>query len=517
MKRYLYLLHRWVGIALGGIVLIWFASGLLMLYAKPSAISHEQRLAHSKPLHVDASWLSAGAAWAQGGPAGASPEHIRSAQLLEQGGEPVWLFQDRQGKRHIISARTGVAMVTDRARALSIAAHWSDSQPSWISTTERDAATAMMTYDPFRPFHRIALNDAEHTEIYLSAQSGEVVRAFTPIDRVLFWGGSYLHFMRPFDALGLGDLRKPLLTWGALAACLATLIGLWIGLSRWRPGWFGGRRYAEGRTHPYRTFWQRWHFWLGLSGGLITLTWLLSGFFANNPWKLFNTGHKMHAQHEMARYQGGPIPAAALNMPMQQVRAALDQTTQQAVELVWFSLGERAVLRAYNALGQSVPLRSVPETNATLNAPFFDRDALLAAARRVNHDAPIQSAVWLQEYDLYYYPQRRQAQSERPLPVLRVALGDAKDTWLYLDPETGKQIAKFDGSGRVFRWVFRALHTWDIGWLASRPLWDMWMIGTGLIGLALSWSAVVIGWKRLQRKFTPTQSRQPHPSTKPLR
>jgi hypothetical protein len=38
MKRLLFTLHRWLGIGLGLVMLLWFASGLAMLYAGPSML-----------------------------------------------------------------------------------------------------------------------------------------------------------------------------------------------------------------------------------------------------------------------------------------------------------------------------------------------------------------------------------------------------------------------------------------------------------------------------------------------
>jgi hypothetical protein len=49
--------------------------------------------------------------------------------------------------------------------------------------------------------------------------------------------------------------------------------------------------------------------------------------------------------------------------------------------------------------------------------------------------------------------------------------------------------------------VYSALHHWDFGWLYQRPLWDAWMLTWVALGLLLSVSAVVIGWRRLRITF----------------
>lgn len=157
--------------------------------------------------------------------------------------------------------------------------------------------------------HRVALNDADGSQLHISAKTGEVVRVTTTISRTLTWLGSWLHFFRPLDDIGLGEQRKDILTWSAFAACFAVLTGLWVGWQRWRPGWFGQRRYGSGQVHPYRERWPRWHFWLGLTGGGWAMLWIFSGFLANNPWHLFS--HASVRPAELARYHGGGMPVGA--------------------------------------------------------------------------------------------------------------------------------------------------------------------------------------------------------------
>jgi uncharacterized iron-regulated membrane protein len=48
VKRTLFILHRWLGIALGLFMLIWFFSGLVMIYAGASRVDSLTRLAHSQ-------------------------------------------------------------------------------------------------------------------------------------------------------------------------------------------------------------------------------------------------------------------------------------------------------------------------------------------------------------------------------------------------------------------------------------------------------------------------------------
>ena len=92
------------------------------------------------------------------------------------------------------------------------------------------------------------------------------------------------------------------------------------------------------------------------------------------------------------------------------------------------------------------------------------------------------------------YVARSRITSDR---VFRIVCGD---TWWQIDDSDGRIIEKLDTSRRVYRWVFRALHTLDFPALVERPA-----LRSGLImllcggGFCFSLTGVVIGWRRLKR------------------
>jgi hypothetical protein len=99
--------------------------------------------------------------------------------------------------------------------------------------------------------------------------------------------------------------------------------------------------------------------------------------------------------------------------------------------------------------------------------------------------------------------------NEKPLPVYLAKLGDESGTLIYVDPQDGRLIGKYDRSRRVLRWLYSALHHWDFGWLYYRPLWDVWMLVWISFGLVLGASSVVIGWRRLKKSFAPKKQAAP--------
>lgn len=506
MKRLLFLVHRWVGVVLALFMTLWFFSGLVILYSVQMNQSRLQQLVHAELLQPEAGWLSLGEAWERsaagrkqaeaGGKASArrGENAITEARLVRHAGQPQWLVEETSGRRLAISAIDGSLQETSAETAGRIAGQWVNGAQAEQATAVRfietvDKPQIIRNQDAQRPFHHFAVDDGSGRELYISARSGEVVHVSTRIERGLYWAGNWLHFFRFLDLTSFGESRAEILMWSVIAAFVACLTGLIVGWLRWRPGLFGKATYAEGRVHPYRAFWFRWHFWAGLIGGSFALAWALSGFVNGNTWKLFTPATP--SRDELVRYYGSGLPAAARDWKP----VALDGAAAEVVELSWRRLGDQAVLLAYDRNGQRQPLAAAAER--------FDNEALIDAVRRLAGDRVNATAMLLAEYDSYYYLRHGRGGFERPLPVVRVDLDDAAATRFYLDPQDGRLLLRQDNIRRAYRWLFNALHYWDIGWLYVRPAWDAWMLVWIAFGLVLSVSSLVIGWKRLKFTFKP--------------
>ena len=116
--------------------------------------------------------------------------------------------------------------------------------------------------------------------------------------------------------------------------------------------------------------------------------------------------------------------------------------------------------------------------------------------RDTNPDISIAETATLNEYDSYYYSRDAQA----PLPVVRMKLGDADKTWLYVDPTLAQVVGQVNRQNRVERWLYNGLHTLDFSFLYyNRPLWDAVVILLSLGGTAVSSIGLLLGLKRLRR------------------
>lgn len=488
MKRLLFLIHRWSGVALALFMVLWFFSGLLIVYASQLNQTRVQQWARAETLVPAQGWLSLGEALQYSGKAASDGVlAVHEARLVRVAGQPVWQIEDGKGLRHALSAIDGSTLKVSADAALGIARQWSGSTAEGLQFVETlESPTILRNAENLKPFHRVVLGDGKGGELLISARTGEVVHASTRVERAMYWAGSWVHLFRFLDLAGLDKQRVDVLLWLAGLAFLATLTGLIVGWLRWRPGLFGKATYSEGRVHPYKQVWFTWHFWAGLIGGLVVLTWTLSAYLNGNPWQIFSPANP--GKPEIARYVGKDNPLQMLDWQP----ASAQGIGAEVVELGWRHLGGEAVLIAAQRDGSRQVLNAKKGLSET---------AVLQAVRRLAGSAVAGQHVLQTEYDNYYYPRHGRSPLDRPLPVWRVDLGDAADTRFYVDAQDGRLLLRQDHSRRAYRWLWSALHHWDIAGLYSRPFWDVWMLTWIGFGFVLSVTSVVLGWRRLKATF----------------
>ena len=57
-----------------------------------------------------------------------------------------------------------------------------------------------------------------------------------------------------------------------------------------------------------------------------------------------------------------------------------------------------------------------------------------------------------------------------------------------------------DRDTRWNRWLFNGMHQMDFAFLRSRPMWDVAVIALCTLGVALTSTGLVLGWKRLRKR-----------------
>ncbi|MCS4510388.1 PepSY domain-containing protein [Xylophilus ampelinus] len=501
-KRWLFLVHRWVGVVACAFFAMWFVSGMVMMYVGYPKLTEAERLAHLPSLDVASPVLPPLQALRAAG-IGEPIKELRLAQA--SGGRAVYLatpLQPAIAARGMSAARgAGVVVVdaltgerlpaVDAPRALAAAAAYAGPGVGlrYEGTIDEDSFTHSRDLDAHRPLHRVQLTDADATLLYISGETGEVVCDAPRAERLWNYVGTWIHWMYPLRGNIFDGYWAAIVEGMSIIGIVTALTGAAVGLLRWR----FRHPYRNGARSPYQGRVMRWHHMAGLLFALTTITWIFSGLMSMNPWKIFDSGGPPLRTEVL---QGGALSWSAEDATPQALLAA---TGAGVRELRWVRILGRTTALAQRAQGR--PALFDP---ATAKPRLLDAETVRAAASHLMR-APVAHIDRLDAYDLYYYSREAHTMTggtDKPLPVLRVVFADTHATWVHVDPHTGTVLGRTDGHRRTSRWLFAMLHSWDwLPLLNRRPLWDIVLLALSLGGAALSLTAVAIGWRRLGRKL----------------
>ncbi|MFY7864868.1 PepSY domain-containing protein [Roseateles sp.] len=504
MKRWLFLLHRWAGILLCLVIAAWFLSGMVMMYVGYPKLTQAEQMQGLAPLPAAGCCVPIEAALQAAGLKEASQWRLASVA-----GQPRYFFSDGRKRVVTVDALSGLPVeALSEADAVVAARHFAaGANAVSLGPVHEDAWTHSRALDAHRPLHRVAVDDAEQRWLYLSSATGEVVRDASFTERSWGWLGAWLHWLYMFRGGALNSWWTDIVIGLSLAGTLLGASGMVVGIWRWR---FNGR-YKSGSRSPYRGWMVRWHHVLGLLGGTLALTWMISGLLSVNPWKVFDAeGPKP----DRLAYAGGPLQAQTA-VPAEQVLRQLAAEGFAPRQLEWRRIAGANYVWAQNASGT----RLLDERGQVLPAGI-EPAKLVEAAARMLPSANIQAQQWLHAYDAHYYAREAHTmtgQRERPLPALRLVFDDPQAHWVVLDPASGAVLQTSNRLQRIERWLFAFLHSFDLPQLlALRPLWDSWMLSFSLMGLGLSLSGVVMGWRRLRVKSLRSVKPQQAPGVKAM-
>ena len=497
LRKWLILSHRYLGIALGAVFMMWFASGLVMIYAGGMPqLDPDVRRESLAPLDTAAIRLSPAEAAERAG-----LTDVERASLTTVLGRPAYRF----GRTTTVFADTGdLLQPIDRSQAQAVAARFLDRDAADIAFVDTVRTPDQWTMTMSRALPLLKFRTPENTQIYVSERTADVVLATTSRDRLLAWVGVIPHFLY-FAPLRLNQpLWYSVVVWLAEIGVAVALLGLVLGVVRFRRT----RPFSLLHSFPY-SGWMRWHVVLGAVFGVFTLTWVFSGLMSMEPWAWTNArGLDLEREvlsggmPDLTRFPKAD-PAAWTALAGDRVIKEVELTSIQDEPYYVVRLGHPARAVRRERLHQPYLISGRAEGDRLLVSPAtmtarsepFSTESIVTRLRDAVPEAAIAEQTLLTEYDDYYYSRR----GLTPLPVLRVKFDDPMRTWVYVDPETSQMLAQVHRLNRVERWLYNGLHSLDFAfWYRSR-LWDVGIILLCLGGLVASTIGTVLGFGRVAR------------------
>lgn len=495
-KRVNYVLHRWTGITLGLIMLVWFVSGIAMMYYPYPELTTRERVDALPPLALDATrplidFAAARASLAHNAPDAAPATRARLARWNDR---LVYALYAERGTRlqgvGLVDADDGSLLspiAPEQAAQIARAAGSFPAGAPVIALLSRGDSYFMGNeHRGDFPAYRVRFDDSAQTAIYVSARTGEIVARVDTRTRWTTWFGAVPHWLY-FQALYYDHYDAWL--WINIlvpaAAMAIALTGMVLGVIQLLPR----RRRHEWRLSSYRGI-SKWHHVAGVTFGALVFTWTLSGMLE----VLGPSSSPSRAVLERAR--GDTVAWLQPTLSVREAVARVDATsrgdTLQAVDL----------MRSGGRAGYVAQLRSgtriwVDAVTGALRRGIDSAEATGVARMVAQLPQSVAAVERRSEADAFYY-----ATHERDLrlPVWRVAFADSAHTSVYVDPVTGIPTALIDDDVRRWRWWRDGLHDFDFPALVNkRPLWDVVVLPLMLGGVVSCVTGVWLLGRRLWR------------------
>ncbi|MES2603992.1 MAG: hypothetical protein V4603_03585, partial [Pseudomonadota bacterium] len=413
--------HRWLGIAVGLMFVLWTISGVILMYYGIPHHTAGERLYRLPPLDLSTATVTPQQALdtVEG-----TPFRLRISMVDDR---PAYHINTGQvfGRWSVVFADNGELLrsVTSDVSIYTLAKLY----PEFNETmryegllTRPDNFTHSPAMQTHFPMHRINMGNGD--EYYMSQRSAEIVMKTTYLTRTLGFLGYNTHTLYFWRQEAWWT---PFLHWISWIGLGMTVLGLVLGI--WR--YSNTPKYIQ-RGEAYRTpytGWWKWHHYAGLIFGVFMFTWMLSGLISMSVFpsitESFYTPDQIKAGARTVQGFGAPVDFTPLTI----------DGMKEAVKRIGAEYPVKELeLQTYNSKPYYVAYRAPNETEledwvsrsaldfltptlewehrfvdaVDISAPMFTdfaEAALLQAAATAMPGQEYTELTWLTEPDSYYY------------------------------------------------------------------------------------------------------------------
>lgn len=480
--KFIIKLHRILGTAFSILFLMWFLTGIVMIYHHYPSLSGSKVLEyendgapHSEALPLDS--LLAGF--------DIPTDSITEMQVSVMPGTTL-LNVKRGEEEHLYDCNTGKRIERLSKPALDrLAQSWCNAPIIETDSLDEIDVWLIGAY-PFNeyPVYKYTFDDSENTELYLSSRTGRGLQLTTSESRLWAWLGAIPHwiYIKQLRATG----RQPwtdVVLWISGIGILMTLSGIIVGI---RSMVLARRR---NKLCPYKKPMFRWHHISGLIFGLFVLSFIFSGFMSLQkvPTSLVPYNEDYSAE---AFVRGQEF--ISLSQYRGDYRKLLKDTDIKRITMT--ACAGMPVFRAEKADDCFL----IHADSLTQDTVEINEALCRAMARRSLAHSSAYSVSMVNDYEPGYSSVRESR--KRELPVFKVAVNDEFGSRFYITPRSAA--AFYSNSNSDMRGIlYNTLHSfnckffYDHQGLRKTLLWLL-MIG----GAVVSLTGVVLGCKYLKRK-----------------
>jgi len=482
LKQLIKLLHRWTGLAMSFLFVVWFISGFIMIYhtfpkPRPQLYFHDLNSFSGHDSIQSPHELF-------------STHKVSSIILEKVNDKAVYRTPGRGVSVFDAASVNAIPPLSLTECAEIVRSNFSHPIEKVEELNDFDQWIPWAHYKTHFPIQKFWLDDDKGTQVYVSSSSGTIVQETTLKSRVMAWLGAIPHWLY-FKQLRLkAALWSDVVIGLSAIGCLACLSGFVLGFIRLK-------RFKRGAKWnsitPFKKFWYRWHHISGFIFGFFVFTFILSGLMSLadlpnwivkkekeiNYYQLWN-GSCLSSQQELIGF----------NKLIQQKDAS------SIKRIVCRKVMERTFYEVY----QDTPDQSecyIVDANKVKPLPPLTQ---LVIEKRMKELLPQKqySIHFLRDYSHYYSVKKRVL----PPPVYEIELDDTYGTTLFVHPQTGELLKVLNRSSKWQWWFYQGLHTFNFGWFRQFEWLRLaLLIFLSLGGMFVSISAFVLGIQFIKRKI----------------
>lgn len=481
VRIFIFSLHRITGTIISLFFLMWFITGLVLIYHSFPDVSQPQK--NEKMDILPDSLLDINTVFAQ------LPEadiKIKSLSLRNFQGQALFTIETKDSTYTICNDTTQSVKPVTWETIEHVARKWVDAPVTKIDTlNERDIWIMYSRYVNEMPIYKFYFDDDTKHQLYIASRSGEVQQITTCEQRFWAWVGSIPH------KLYIPALRKDADNWvlaltiGGVVALITSLSGLYAGTYVLRQRFITIKRIGS----PYKKYWYKLHHISGLLFGIFLITFAFSGAMALQkiPQWIIKTHGDYRVTDSQVRGKHLSMDSYILDYRTLKERypdvKAIEWTYFQDTPIYNIVAGDKEICI-------DASLAYVKELNLPL-------EQIEKAVRNVHGKNEVIRVSIINRYEEYYLSREK----DLPLPVYKIEVNNADKSCYYIDPKTGN-FKYLNRSRKAKKWVFSGLHYLNIKCLIERPvLWtiSIWTLCAG--GAIVSLSGVWLGIKYIRRKI----------------
>lgn len=480
VKTFMLSLHRIVGTIICLFLLMWFISGLVLIYHPFPDVSQSQKNEHMDVLPDSLPNINAIISRLP-----ISEKEIKSIDVSKIQDQILFSFKTKDSLYTVTEKNNEPIKPISKESIYHIASKWVDAPISKIDTLyDREIWIMYSRYQKELPIYKLYFDDDLKHQLYISSKTGEVQQFTNRNERFWTWIGSIPHkFYIP-------ALRKNTNTWiwsltiGGIAVVVLAITGLFYGT------YILIKRYKKRRKigNPYKKIWLKWHYTCGLIFGIFILTFGFSGAMALQ--KIPQWAIKTHGDYRVSdsKFRGKGLTVNKYILDYRKLK----ETYPEIKSIGWSHFRDIPV---YNVVNGDKEI-AINASSSEVEELHLTESDIEKAVIKLYGDVPYSISL-IDKYEEYYLSRTK----ELPLPVYKVEVNNEDKSCFYINPQNG-EFKYVNRANRAKKWVFSGLHYLNIKYLIERPLLWTILIWTLCIGGSIvSLSGIYLAFRYAGRKI----------------